>query len=192
MSGREIVPSPLNQEFSDSTLKGLLLANVDRTTQNETVLTLNKILIKRVDTFWEKIVIPLKSQKKFDGNKIKWYFSIYREGLEARKTITTPFLFLNVTSSDIEHVLAFYKNKTLAQYLDFGICFLSNTLSLLTNWSRDNLMIKRLEKIYTTDNPLQWITTAEAEEHGAMSDKGEFPEIFSIINNIQLIMSRRY
>jgi len=186
------IPDPENQQFSDSTLKGFLLKNVDTSTKNPAVKQLNEYIVKRVDTFWDLVVTPMREKGTFNGNKINWYFEIYKEGIEARRVINNPFSFINVTLEQIKEVVKFFKDKSVVEYCELGTSFLSSCYSLLSFWYRDQLVIFRLEKIYNSDNPIVWIITAEKEEHGAMTEKQtSIPELENVIKNIGLILSKR-
>lgn len=186
------MPTPDNQQFSDTTLKGFILKNVDPTSQSPVIQQLNEYLIKRVDTFWEHVVVPLRKAGNFNGNKMNWYFEVYKEGIEARKVIDNPFSFINVTEDQIKEIIKFFQGKTIVQYCELGTSFLSNCYSLLSSWYRDQLVVFRLKKIYHSEDPYDWIVTAEAEERGAMSEKPEIiPGLADILNNIGLIMSKR-
>lgn len=181
-----------NQNFSDQTLKGFLLKNVDNSTTNPAVLHLNQYLIDRVDKFWNDVVVPLRKANKFDGNKINWYFEVYKEGYEARRLRTNPFPFVNLTESTIKDMVAFYKDLTLKEYIELGSSFLTNSYSLLSSWVRDQMALMRLEHIYTSENPHEWILRAEEEEHGIMEQKPDNIEgVMDILRNIGLLMSRK-
>lgn len=180
------------QQFSEKTLKGFLLKNVDIGSKDSTIYLLNEFLIKRVDEFWDSVVIPLKALSKFNGNKINWYFEIYKEGLEARKVAKNPFLFVGITTDKIQSMVVFFKEKSPLEYIDLGTSFLSNCFSLLTSWYRDQLILKRLKTIYSSNSPHEWILTAEKEEHGIMSEQvTSIPEVAAILNTIKLILSKR-
>ena len=58
-----------NQQFSEKTLKGFLLKNVDPNAKSPAVRQLNNFLVKRVDTFWDQVIIPIRNNGTFDGNK---------------------------------------------------------------------------------------------------------------------------
>lgn len=181
-----------NQEFSERTLKGALLQNVDLKTKNPTIQTLNHFLVKRVDEFWDTVVIPLKKLDKFDGNKIKWYFNVYKEGIDAHKLNENPFTFINISNDEIAEIVKFYKDKTLTDYINLGNSYLTNTYTLLTSAVRDHLMLYRMEHIYNSSEPYEWILKAEEEEHGAMEHKGDLPEgVENVLQNIGLLMSKR-
>ena len=123
---------------------------------------------------------------------MNWYFEVYKEGVEARRVIDNPFSFVNITQEQIMEIVKFFQGKTIVQYCELGTSFLSNCYSLLSSWYRDQLVVFRLKNIYHSEDPYDWIVTAEAEERGKMSEK---PEIITglpdIINNIGLIMSKR-
>jgi hypothetical protein len=186
------IPGFDNQNFSEKTLKGILLQNVDRKSKDPMVIKLNQFLIERVDIFWDQIVIPLKYKNKFNPNKITWYFNIYKEALEARKVKNNPFNKINITVEQIVDLVNFYNEKTIDQYIELGTSFLANTLSILTSWLRDQTILMRLETVYNSSDPVQWILQAEAEERGIMSKKPDgLPELETVIKNISFIMSRR-
>jgi len=178
------------QNYSEQTLKGFLLKNVDYKSNNPSVKTLNNFLIQRVDEFWDKVVVPLRKAKKFDGNKVNWYFQIYREGIEAKKVRDNQSL-LTVEDEQILTMVDFFKGKTIKQYFDLGASYLSNCYMLLIAWQRDQLLLYRLEHIYTSDDPFEWILVAEKEEHGHMSKKLEIPDLPLVIKNLDLFISRR-
>ena len=186
------IPDPENQQFSEKTLKGFLLKNVDYQAQNPTINALNEYLIRRVDIFWDEVITKLQANDQFNGNKMNWYFEIYKEGYEARRLRDNPFNFVSITADDIEKIVQFFQGKTIVQYCEYGTSFLSNCYSMLSSWYRDQLVALRLEKVYHSDDPYDWIVTAEAEERGAMCQK---PEVIKglpdVINNIGLIMSKR-
>jgi len=184
-------PTPNNQQFSEKTLKGFLLKNVDPTTTSPIVQLLNQYLIQRVDIFWNTVIVPLCKETKFNGNKINWYFEIYKEGLEAHKVNAHPFTFVNVSEEKIKEIVNFFEEKTILQYLELGTSFLSNCFSLLSSWYRDQLVLTRLKHIYYGDDPYQWILRAEAEEHGVMKQRVAVKEVADIIRTIELIISRR-
>nr|QBK87997.1 MAG: uncharacterized protein LCMAC202_03590 [Marseillevirus LCMAC202] len=181
-----------NQQFSEKTLKGFLLKNIDLNTKNPTIQTLNLFFINRVDQFWVDVIEPLRQEGKFDGNKINWYFEIYKEGIEARKVGANPFTFIEIKEECIQNIVNFYENKTLKQYIELGTSFLSNSYTLLSSWVRDQLVLLRLEYIYYSDKPGDWIKRAEEEENGIMKKQSDMiPGLMDVINNIGLIMSRR-
>ena len=181
-----------NQTFTETTLKGFLLKNVDLETNNPTIIQLNKFLIARVDQFWVDVVLPLRKMGKFDGNKVNWYFEIYKEGVEARKLNNVLFLIMPINESQITSLVLFYKDKTLYEYINLGTSFLANSFAVLSAWTRDQLLYKRLHAIYNDESPVNWIVRAEAEEHGIMSEKEcSIEGLDLILKNIGLLMSRR-
>jgi hypothetical protein len=183
------IPSADNQKFSESTLKGFLLKNVDPNTKDPVIQTLNQYLTNRVDEFWVNVVQPLKRINKFDGNKINWYFQIYKEGLEAQKVFQNPFTFITISEEKIIEIVQFFEKKTLLEYLALGTSFITNAFSLLSLWQRDQLVIKRFNHIYNSNDPSKWILRAEEEEHGIMQQVVD--PITDILKNIGLIISRR-
>ncbi len=186
------IPTVDNQQFSEQTLKGFLLKNVDVTKKDPVIKLLNNYLIQRVDDFWDTVIVPLRRESKFDGNKINWYFEIYKEGLEAHKVSENPFKFVNITKDNVKETVRFLKDKTVIQYLDLGTSFLTSCFSLLSSWYRDQLVLKRLEHIYGNSDPYKWIIRAEEEENGIMREQtGDTPEVSKILNNIGLIISHR-
>lgn len=185
-------PNIDNQKFSDKTLRGFLLKNVDSQTDNIHVKTLNKYLINRVDNFWDQVVIPLRKQGKFKPQKIEWYFEVYKEGYEARRVGKNPYPFLNIDGDKVKQIIEFFKDKSLLQYLELGTSYLTNTYSLLSSWTRDQMILTRLEKIYSSEDPCDWIKRAEEEEKGIMSQKLNYIDgLQDILNNIGLIISKR-
>ena len=181
-----------NQKFSEKALKGFLLKNVDPTTKDPAIQELNNYLVERVDTFWDTVVTPLSANGRFDGNKINWYFEIYKEGLEAQKLHSHPFTFINITQEQIDQLIKLFEGRTLREYLELGTSFLSNSYTLLSASLRDQLILTRLKHIYNSDHPVDWICQAEEEEEGIMKQTGEnSEELISILNNISLIISRR-
>ena len=181
-----------NQEFSERTLKGALLNNVDLKTENPTIQRLNHYLVKRVDEFWDTVVVPLKKIDRFDGNKIKWYFDVYKEGIDARKLSENPFAFISVTDEVVTEIVEFYKDKTLTDYINLGNSFLTNTFMLLSSALRDRLVLYRREHIYSSTEPYEWIIKAEDEERGAMEHKGNLPNgVEDILKNIGLLKQKR-
>ena len=186
-------PGIENQQFSEKTLKGFLLKNVDPTTTNPDVKALNTYLVAKVDIFWDDVIKPLEEKgHKINGNKINWYYEVYKEGLEARKLTTNPFPFLEITDEQISEIVDFFDGKSLLDYLELGTSFLSNTYSLLSSWVRDQFVLTRLDTIYNSNDPVDWILRAEEEEHGVMNKKPEnVAKPMMIMNNIGMIMSKR-
>jgi hypothetical protein len=183
-----------NQKFNDNDLKGFLLKNLDKNTTNPSIQLLNKFLISRVNTFWEYVVLPLKKLDKFDGNKINWYFEIYKEGLQAKKLNNLSQQYINlfdISHEQIIQLINFYKNKDIFEYIDLGTSFLTNTYTLLNAWSRDQLLQLRLKHIYFSDLPFEWILYAQQEEKGIMIEKPKIDGLTDILNNINLIISKR-
>lgn len=184
-----------NQQFSEKTLKGFLLKNVNPNTKIPAVHQLNKFLVERVDKFWDDVVVPLQKDNHFDGNKIQWYFEIYKEGHEAKKVKNHPFIYLETSQDKLEELISTFQGKTVEEYIDFGTSYLSNAYTLLTSWKRDMLVLKRLETIYSSSNPCHWIYAAEKDEkneNGVMRgiDCG-IKGLDDVTNNIGLIISRR-
>lgn len=182
-----------NQTFSEKTLKGFLLKNVDANVKNNpSIQELNRFLIQRVDTFWDNVVVPLQESGNFDGNKINWYFEIYKEGVDARKLGANKFQFGSVTNEQVYELVQLYKDKTLTEYIELGTCYLANSYSMLTSWVRDQMILIRLEHIYYSENPVDWIKRAEEEEQGVMSKKpDQIDGLMDIITNIGSLMSRK-
>ena len=180
-----------NQKFSEKTLKGFLLKNVNPSPQTATDNTLNKYLRDRVDKFWIDVVIPLRSQGKFDGNKINWYFEIYKEGLEARKVGEHPFMFIEIHKDKVEEIVKFYANKTLEEYLALGTSFLSNSYAIMNSWMRDQMILQRLNHLYSSERPADWILAAELDEKGLMQQQETLPGLSDAIKNIGMLMARR-
>ena len=186
------IPQLDNQNFSETTLKGFLLKNLDLKTKHPVVQQVNACLVKRVDDFWNTVVVKLQKEEKFDGNKINWYFEVYKEGIDAHKLKEHPFPFFQVQDETIEEIVAFYKDKTLEQYVELGTSFLSNSYSLLSSYLRDKTVLQRLEHIYGSLDPYDWIVTAEKEDRGVMSQQPDInPVVLDLIKNIGLIMSKR-
>ena len=181
-----------NQNYSETTLKGFLLKNVDPKTSDPNVRELNNFLVKRVDRFWEEVIVPLRNNKHFDGNKINWYFQIYKEGHDARKLANHPFTFASIDRKTVEDLTNYLREKTVTEYLELGTSFLSNSFTLLSSWLRDQLVYKRLQTIYVSDDPCDWILRAEEEENGTMSDNTcDIDGLTNVIRNIGTLMSRR-
>lgn len=186
------LPIPENQNFSEKTLKGFLLKNIELNSKNQTIQELNKFLIERVDEFWDQIVVPLQEQRAFDGNKINWYFEIYKEGLDARRLGDHPFTFVEIKQDQVQELVNFYKDKTLKQYIMLGTSFLSNSYTMLSSWIRDQMVLLRLKEIYSSSLPVDWIKRAEEEEHGVMDQKpDQIKGLTDVLMNIQLIISRQ-
>lgn len=180
------------QKFSDKTLKGFLLKNLDPAPKTELAAQLNYYITRRVDDFWEDVVMPLKTSGGFDGNKINWYFEIYKEGYEAKKLALHPFCFNVLQREQVMGLVQFLETKDVMEYLELGTSFLSNAYTLLSSWIRDQMIALRLEHIYNSGNPLDWILRAEQEERGVMSQKAMDADIiYPILNTIGAIMSRR-
>ena len=187
------VPTPDNQHFSEKTLKGFLLQNVDLNTKNPAVRELNGHLIRRVDVFWNDVVEPLQKAGKFNGNKINWYFEVYKEGIDAHKLRNNPFDFISVNAENVEKLVRFFQGKTLDEYLALGTSFLTNSYSMLSSWMRDQMIFMRLEHIYSSDNPYDWVLRAEEEENGIMDQKPDLvPGLIDVLQNLNLIISKRY
>ena len=186
------VPTPENQEFSETTLKGFLLKNIDRKTDNPTILAINKILIAQVDRFWEAIVVPLRKSKQLNGNKINWYFQIYKEGYEARKLALHPFTAMVCDEATVKSIIESFKDKTLTEYIELGTSYLANAASILNAWIRDQTLLKRLATVYKSDNPYDWVIAAEKEEHGVMKESvGNVPGLRETLNNITILLAKR-
>jgi len=184
---------PLNEQtFTETALRGFVFTPIENRMNDPGITFLNKFLEGRVDSFWEKVVIPLRQTNDFDPNKIKWYFEIYKEGLEAHTCRKNPFTFVEITQEQIEEIVEFYNNKTLKEYLNLGMTFISNTFTILSSWYRDQLVQHRLETIYNSQEPVNWIKTAEQEETGAMQKEIEtVPGLKQVLENISMLMSRR-
>ena len=187
------VLSANRQDYTEQTLKKFLLDNLSNVPGNPTLSAMDLYLTNRVNTFWTRVAKPLKEKDTFDGNKIKWYFEIYKEGVRAHAMKQNPFVYLVITPENIEGLLKIFKEKTLIDYIGLGTSFLSDAYSLMLAWSRDQRLIKRLETIYASENPLDWILAAEREEAGVMRETAtSYPEIQSIMNNIQLVLSKEF
>lgn len=186
-------PTPDNQKFSDKTLKGFLLKGINFDSKNPAVQELNTFMVKRVDDFWETVVEPLRKTGNFDGNKINWYFQIYKEGRDARKLSVNPFPYNQMTNDQVTEIVEFFQNKTLREYLELGTSYLTNTYASLSAWVRDQLILLRYKEIYSSEDPLDWISRAQEEEKGVMQKQvTEIPGLIDVINNIGLIISNRY
>jgi len=180
------------QKFSDSTLKSFILKNVDFSTKNPVIKELNAFLIERVNTFWDLVVVRLQKSDNFDGNKMNWYFDIYKEGIEAKKLKNNPFLMADIPEAKIAETILTLVEKTVLEYVQLGSTFLANSFALLSAYLRDKMIMLRLEHIYVSDDPYEWILAAEKEEHGKMSEKpADFDQVYNILNNINLIISKR-
>lgn len=188
----QTVPTPDNQDFSDTTLKGFLLKGIDKKSDNPTILALNKILTAQVDRFWEAVVIPLRKSKQLNGNKINWYFQIYKEGYEARKLAVHPFTAMTCDEATVKGIIEEFKDKTLPEYIELGTSYLANAAAILNAWTRDQTLLKRLATIYSSDQPHEWIIAAEREERGIMKDTaGNVPGLRETLNNITILMAKR-
>lgn len=186
-------PGLENQKFSEKTLKGFLLKNLEQNPKSDGDKALNYHLIKRVDEFWDKVVTPLQSSDNFDGNKINWYYEIYKEGLEAKKLAVQPIVLYNISENTISEIITLFKDRTLGEYLELGTSFLSNVYAILSSRIRDQMVQVRLKHIYYSENPRDWVTRAEDEENGVMNQQPEnIKDLVDIVNNISLIISRRY
>lgn len=186
------IPPLNNQEFSERTLKGFLLKNIDPNTKNPTFQQINYYLVNRVDEFWDKVVLKLQKDDNFDGNKINWYYEVYKEGIDAKKLSKNPFVVMNIDEEKIKELVLFFKDKTIVDYLSLGTSFLSNSYTLLSSWMRDKMVLKRLEHIYFSDDPYDWIIKAQEEENGIMDEKPDIIDgLLDVIKNISLIMSKR-
>lgn len=181
-----------NQKFSERTLKGFLLKNVDPKSDDPKIQQLNHFLVDRVDKFWDQVVVPLQSNGVFDGNKINWYFQVYKEGMDAHKMAQNPFPFANIDQNVVEELVNQFKDKEMTEYLERGTSYLSNTYTLLSSWLRDQLVHRRLQHIYSSENPIDWIVRAVEEEEGVMKDNSTSVEgLLDVLNNIGLVLGRR-
>lgn len=180
-----------NQEFSEQNLKGFLLKNVDQNSNNPHIIELNKFLINRVEQFWKDIVIPLKEEQNFNPHKINWYFEIYKEGLESKKVQNHPFKLLKVSETDIKNLISEFDEKTLEQYLEKGMHYLSTVYSILSIWKRDTLLQRRSENIYDSPEPISWIHCAEEKEDLMKNEVKNLSQLDNLLQNISLLMAKK-
>jgi hypothetical protein len=184
-------PNIDNQHYSEKTLRGFLLKNLNSNPRTPADREINDYLIRKVDIFWDEVVVPLRKDGRFDPAKINWYFEIYREGSEARKVQKYPFEFLHIDEDMINKIIRRLKDLTLQEYVELGSSYLSNAHLLLSAWLRDRLVLTRLEHIYCSDEPYKWIIRAEEEENGVMKQGLDVPDLPEVLSKIGLILSRR-
>lgn len=183
------IPEFNNPKFSEQTLKGFLLKHIEPNSTNPEVQELNHYQISRVDRFWESVIKPLEKEGKFDGNKIQWYFEIYKEGLEAHKSREHA---TSIPDEKVDEIVEKLRGLKITEFIELGTSFLSNSFALLTAWVREKLIVYRLKHIYHSDSPIDWIHRAEAEEEGAMKQTIEgAEEVQEVMRKIALIMHHR-
>ena len=180
------------QTINDNNLRGFLLKNVNSQTQHPHEKLLNQFLENRVNMFFTSVVEPLRTMNHFNQDKIQWYFAIYKEGLEAYKVQANPFTFLNVSRDQINEIVLFLKDKDLLALCELGASFLTNAYTALTGYFRDQLVLVRLDTIYKSDKPVDWILIAEKEEDGLMKQNVDtVPEVHDVIQKITFLMNKR-
>lgn len=183
----------IEQTYTDTTLKGFILRNLRPNPNNDPALkAANDYLNTSVDNFWNDVVVPLREKGSFVPDKINWYFEIYKEALEVRKANAVPFPFGMVGDSEVDEIKEMFENAEMKDYIEMGTSTLSTVYSLLTNWLTRKASAMRLEKLYYSNTPVDWILKAEEEEHGIMSQKPSGTEdIMPILSKIGLIMSMK-
>lgn len=184
---------PIDQQFSEKTLKGFLMKNVQPGAQDPRVKDLNSYLVARVDRFWDDVAVPLIKNGVFNPEKIVWYYEIYKEGIEARRVNQNPFVHVPVTQEIIDNIVDELLVLNVPELCDLGGTYLSSAYTVLCSWYRDELISKRYRLLYVSENPVDWITSAQAEEDGLMmmsATEGK-PEVTDLLTRIGLIISRR-
>jgi len=166
--------------FKDLSCKGL---------QNSELLEiLNNHINEKLERFWEKVVIPLEQEGLFNPNKLRWYFEVYKEGIEANRVINNIFPFINISDNVVNDIISFYNHKTIEEYMELGSTYLSNTFMVLSAWYRNQMIMKRLKYIYKSEKPVEWIKEAEKEEWGKMTETVTLsPELYKIMENIKIL-----
>lgn len=179
-----------NQQFSEKTLKGYLLKNCNPNATDPSEKALNVFLTGRVDKFWDDVVNPLRKYHSFDGNKIAWYFEIYKEGMEARKLGNGCSNGSTGDDEQVQKIVAHLEKKTIMEYIELGKSFLCNAHMVLIAYKRDKQLLHRLRHIYASDSPVDWITTADREEKGLMNMVEDLTPVNNIIRNIGMLITR--
>jgi hypothetical protein len=178
------------QEFSEQTLKGYLLKNVDPTNTNPIVQKINKYLTDRVELFWVEVVGPLREQNRFDPNKLMWYYEIYREGLDANKLVNNKLNLFEFNRKQVEELVKYFESLTFEQHLQLGTSILSNSYMLLSSWLRDDGLVYRYNSIYKDHQPHEWIIMCE-DTPDIMKNSDTVAALPTVLKNISLIIAKR-
>jgi len=183
--------NPDTQELSTNQIKKLLTKNLSKS-DDDRVKLLNSYILVLIENFCDQVVDPLKNINQFDNNKTLWYFQIYKEGLEAKKLLkhNTEFEFLEIKENQIQKLVDFLASKDIIEYCELGSGFLGKAFTLISSWYRDKLLYNRLQTIYQSENPIDWIKNAEYKDKIMELNINNLPELKLIMDNLNIIIGK--
>ena len=163
-------------------IKKRLIGNIDQNSADNRVRILHKYLSNLVDSFYEKVIIPLQAEKKFMADHLEYYYEIYKEGVEVDKI--TKSNFNEPQKEMVEKLIAELKKKSFEELIHLGTTYLADCSKIITQWHRFELFRKRYSRIYNNEHPHMWILNAQHENAFAIDIDKDTSYILSSINLI--------
>lgn len=176
------------QEYTDDMIRGIIQQSWNVNTMTDEI---KDVLNTRLEAFMNEVVTPLRSMKVFDANKTHWYWAVYKEGIEAKKAQKTTFSKDYMPESLINKIVKDHEKKTVTELIELGTGYLSSLFSTITGFHRDNLIIQRLNVLYYSANPVDWILASEKENGVMETNVMSHPETSQLLSNISMIMKHR-
>jgi len=181
---------PVNQPISDSNLRASLLGKVDIGSSDPVVKALTHHKTTNIDEFWEKLVVPMREKGNFDQNKIKWYFEVYRAGAGTKYGDGDSSIF-GISDEKVRTIVDHLSSLELDDYFKLNSHYLTNCGLFLTSWINYKKSQQRLDTIFKSDDPCDWITEMEkfTKENPETFTIDMAPEVSKILEKVQIVMT---
>ena len=181
------------QTYTDNNLKGFLLSknNIHMFKNSNDTLIQEGVTVyeNRVDNFMKDVVEPLKQENKLNVDKLQWYYEIYKEAQEARKVKTQSLFDKDISHELIQSLIQTLKDKNVEELLSYGTSYISTAFSLISSWYRDMMILSRLDTLYYSEDPVEWIKKAEENEKDIMEiNVDSDPSTRQLLHKMSLIM----
>lgn len=178
----------MSETIEDSQIKNSIIMNLPKP-GNPVTDPLRTACLAMVETFFRDIVQPMRERGGYPVSKTNWFFSLYREGIEATRLATQRNIFSDYVTIDklaIESLVQRVNDTPLDELYGYGASFTANAMNVINGWYRDQAVLERYNLIYSTGDPLTWIDVISENESIL---KYTFPEpVMSAMERLSLIM----
>lgn len=155
-----------SSKVDPNAIQNSLIVNLPQ--ENPESKGLRDFLLERVANFYKDVVEPMNERDStFPMGKTRFFFEIYKEGLEANKLYNdhTFSKFFTITEEEVNNLVAFVNKTDFKQLCELGSSFVINSFFTLQNWCRDIFLIERYSLVYGNGSkPLDWIDAVVENE----------------------------
>jgi hypothetical protein len=147
-------------------------------------------LLEQVKHFFTDVIVPMKEAGGFPESQTRWFYSIYKEGLESMRMQKSSFSnYIYIAEQDVLDLVKLVNECSLVELHERGMSFVSNSMSVISNYFRDQAVFARWESVYSHGKPIDWINKLCGDSHHSEALSQKFPpEVISAIQKLGLIM----